>query len=69
MISIWRRYKGKTDKIDEASSAKEAAYLVGEYQMAVGHDSEVWAGRKDGQPRRPRNPALRWPTAPMLGYP
>lgn len=63
MISIWRCYKGKTDKIDEAQSEKEAAYLVREYQMAVGHDSEVWAGRKDKQPRRPKNPALRRPFA------
>lgn len=55
VIRIWGRYKKNAPEvIDEASSQKDADYLVGEYRMAYGRDWIVWAGRKkDGEePKR-----------------
>lgn len=48
-ISIWGtcHQNGKTEKIDQASSKKEAAYLAREYQLAFGRGWTVWCGRKD----------------------
>jgi hypothetical protein len=48
-ISIWAQQDGQpAEKIDQASSRREAAYLAGEYRMAYGQGWRVWAGRKDG---------------------
>lgn len=58
MISIWGKWHrtGKTERIDTAASKKDAAYLVGEYQMAFGQDWHVWSGRKqDGNRDGARN--------------
>lgn len=50
-VSIWGRLKGHApEKIDSASSSREAAYLAGEYQLAFGRDWVVWCGRKDQEP-------------------
>jgi hypothetical protein len=60
-ISIWYRYEGqKPEKIDSASSQREADRLAGEYTMAFGccpgqfrHGKDkVWAGRRDQEPGR-----------------
>jgi len=53
-ISIWAQAKGTgkpPEKVDDASSEKQAQYLAGEYQMAFGPSFIVWAGRKDQQPQ------------------
>lgn len=50
-ISIWGKLKGKKPEIiDRASSLREAAYLVSEYQLAFGRDWIIWAGRLDQMP-------------------
>jgi hypothetical protein len=60
-VSIWYRYEGKRpEKIDSASSQREADRLAGEYTMAFGcgprqhrHGKDnVWAGRRDQEPGR-----------------
>lgn len=52
-ISIWGRMKNNPpEKIDSASSEKEAARLAYEYKMAFGLDWTVWAGRRDQEPGR-----------------
>ena len=51
-ISIWGRYQGKIEKLDSATSPRDAAYLVGEYRMAFGHGWQIWAGRRDENPHR-----------------
>jgi hypothetical protein len=49
-INIYGKYRGKVEKIDSATSQRDAAYLVGEYRMAYGSQWQVWAGKKtDGQ--------------------
>ena len=59
-ISIWGRHHGRTEKIDSATSPRDAAYLVGEYQMAYGREWSVWAGRRDeGTPQRDREQVRR----------
>jgi hypothetical protein len=51
-FSIWAKAKGKPpEKVDDASSEKQAQYLAREYQMAFGPGFVVWAGRKDQQPK------------------
>lgn len=57
-INIWGKYKGTTEKIDTATSARDAAYLVNEYRIAYGSEWVVWAGRKDQGEKQPsREPA------------
>ena len=50
---IWGRYvpNDTVEKIDQASSQKDADYLAGEYRMAFGRDWKIWAGRKKDEPR------------------
>lgn len=51
MITIWGRYKnGKPEVIDHATGKKDAAYLLGEYQLAFGPDWKLWAGRRIDEP-------------------
>lgn len=62
MLSIWGKYlvTGITERIDNATSKGDAAYLVGEYQMAFGRDWQIWSGRKkdgDGDRSGARNEA------------
>lgn len=72
-ISIWFRYEGKKpEKIDSASTQREADFLVGEYTMAFGcgyrqdrHGKDkVWAGRRDQEPgplvKSEVDPDRRW---------
>jgi len=49
---IWGRYvpNDTVEKIDQASSQKDADYLAGEYRMAFGRDWKIWAGRKKDEP-------------------
>jgi len=58
-ISIWYRYNGEPpEKIDEASTQKEATLLAHEYAVAFGTlrgqhrygKDKVWHGRKDSEP-------------------
>ena len=50
-ISIWAKARGKPpEKVDDASSEKQAQFLAREYQMAFGPSFVVWAGRKDEGP-------------------
>jgi hypothetical protein len=59
-ISIWGRHHGRTEKVDSATNQRDAAYLVGEYQMAYGREWTVWMGRRDeGQPQRDREQVRR----------
>ena len=52
-ISIWAKAQGKPpEKVDDASSEKQAQFLAREYQMAFGPSFIVWAGRRDQQPRK-----------------
>ena len=52
-ISIWAKAQGKPpEKVDDASSEKQAQYLAREYQMAFGPSFIVWAGRRDQQPSK-----------------
>ena len=51
-ITIWGKYRGKVEKIDSASTPREAQYLAGEYALAYGRDWQVWAGRRDEEPRQ-----------------
>lgn len=46
-MNIWGTYRGTTEKIDSASTAREAERLAAEYQLAFGREWVVWAGRKD----------------------
>lgn len=56
-INIWCRYPyGLVEKIDSASSAKEADYLAGEYQVAFGKTCSIWAGTKDGRHHTEKTP-------------
>ena len=50
-ISIWGKYQGSVEKIDTATTAKQAQYLAAEYRLAFGRDWMVWAGRRDQEPR------------------
>jgi hypothetical protein len=58
MITIWGSYKGgEAERIDSATTPKEAEYLLGEYRLAYGKDYYLWIGRKrearnDDAPRR-----------------
>lgn len=52
-MNIWARYRGNVERIDECS-ARDAAYLVREYQLAYGSEWVVWAGRKSDEPGRDR---------------
>ena len=49
-IAIWGKYQGKVERIDTASSQRDASYLVNEYQLAYGRDWTVWAGLKRDEP-------------------
>ena len=49
-VSIWGKYRGNVEKIDESSRDNGAAFLVREYQMAFGKDWKIWAGRKKDEP-------------------
>lgn len=51
MISIWGKYKdGKPERLDQASSDREAMRLLGEYQLAFGKDWSIWKGKKAAEP-------------------
>lgn len=49
-MKIWGKYRGKVELIDTCTKG-EAAYLVGEYQLAYGSQWIVWAGLKRDEPR------------------
>lgn len=57
-INIWGKYRGKSEIIDTAETAKDAAYLVGEYRLAYGHEWTVWSGRKKDDPTAKDNHLL-----------
>ncbi len=50
-ITIWGKHKNKVEPIDTAESKKDAAYLVGEYQLAYGGAWLVWSGLKKDEPK------------------
>jgi superfamily I DNA and/or RNA helicase len=61
-ISIWFRSQGKKpEKVDEASSRKEASILLREYRMAFGvmngghrvQKDKMWMGRRKDEPNDP----------------
>lgn len=46
-MNIWGKYKDRPiEKIDSASTQKEAIYLRNEYKMAYGQNWIIWAGKK-----------------------
>lgn len=48
---IWGKYQGRTEKIDEFTSKKEAERCLGEYQMAYGVNWKLWLGKKSEEPQ------------------
>ena len=43
--TIWGKYEGKKEIIDQADNKEEADYLVQEYKLAFGPDWIIWSGR------------------------